>query len=96
LQIFKDIEKNGGFVKQIFKGTIQRKINENAQKEQDMFDTGKLVLLGTNKYPNEKDKMNNDLEIYPFLKVKKKETEIPPIIAKRLSEKLEKERIEKE
>jgi methylmalonyl-CoA mutase len=96
LQIFKDIEKNGGFVKQIFKGTIQRKINENAQKEQDMFDTGKLVLLGTNKYPNEKDKMNNDLEIYPFLKVKKKETEIQPIIAKRLSEKLEKERIEKE
>ena len=36
------------------------------------------------------------MEIYPFLKTNKKQTEIQPIIAKRLSEKLEKERIEKE
>ena len=96
LQIFKDIEKNGGFVSQLFKGTIQRKIHENAQKEQELFDSGELVLLGTNKYPNTNDEMNNELEIYPFLKTNKKQTEIQPIIAKRLSEKLEKERIEKE
>ena len=60
LQIFKDIEKNGGFVSQLFKGTIQRKIHENALKEQALFDSGELVLLGTNKYPNANDKMNND------------------------------------
>ena len=96
LQIFKDIEKNGGFVSQLFKRTIQRKIHENALKEQALFDSGELVLLGTNKYPNANDNMNNDMEIYPFLKTNKKQTEIQSIIAKRLSEKLEKERIEKE
>ncbi len=96
LHIFKDIEKNGGFVKQLFKGSIQRKINENAQKEQDLFDTGKLVLVGTNKYPDLKEKIGDDLEIYPFLKRKKKQTEIQPVLAKRLAEKVEKERIKKE
>ncbi|MEN8187855.1 MAG: methylmalonyl-CoA mutase family protein, partial [Bacteroidota bacterium] len=96
LLIFKDIEKSGGFVKQLFDGTIQRKIAENAKKEQVLFDSGKLVLLGTNKYPNPEDKMEDELEIYPFVNKKKHQTAIQPIIPKRLSEKLEKERMEKE
>ncbi len=96
LQIFKDIEKNGGFVKQLYKGTIQRKIHENAEKEQKLFDTGELVLLGTNKFTNTNDKMKEQLDIWPFIKINRKQTEIQPVIAKRLSEKLEKERIEKE
>ena len=37
---FKDIEENGGFLKQLNDGTIQRKIQESAQKEQDLFDSG--------------------------------------------------------
>ncbi len=96
LQIFKDIEKSGGFLKLLFKGTIQRKINENAQKEQGLFDTGELVLVGSNKYPDMEERMKNKLQIYPFMKIKTKQTVIQPIIAKRLAEKQEKKRIEKE
>jgi methylmalonyl-CoA mutase len=96
LEIFKDIEKTGGFVKQLFEGTIQRKINENAHKEQVQFDAGDLILLGTNKHPNMKDKMKDELKIYPFVRKKNIKTEIQPIIAKRLAEKVEKERMEKE
>ena len=95
LIIFKDIEKSGGFIKQLFEGTIQRKIEENAKKEQQLFDIGEFVLVGTNKYLNIKDQVSNDFEIYPFLKTKKKQTVIQPIIAKRLAEKIEKEHFNK-
>ena len=96
LEIFKDIEKSGGFLKQLKEGTIQRKIKEAAEKEQAQFDTGELVLLGTNKHPNLDDKMNDTIELYPFTKTKPRKTLIAPIVAKRLSEKIEKERLEKE
>lgn len=96
LELFKDIENSGGFLKQLFKGTIQRKISESAEKEQAQFDSGQEVLLGTNKHPNEKDKMKDELELYPFLKTKPRKTVIQPIIPKRLAEGIEKERLDKE
>src|SRR5690606_14370291 len=34
LELFKDIEKNGGLITQLIEGTIQRKIAESAEKEQ--------------------------------------------------------------
>ena len=96
LELFKDIEKNGGLISQLIDGTIQRKINESAQKEQELFDSGKEVLLGTNKYPNKNDQMKNDLELYPFIKQNARKTLITPIIEKRLAEKLEQERLSQE
>tara|TARA_R110000850_G_scaffold80947_1_gene173855 strand:+ start:140318 stop:141679 length:1362 start_codon:yes stop_codon:yes gene_type:complete len=96
LELFKDIELNGGFITQLVEGTIQRKINESAQKEQDLFDNGKEILLGTNKYPNKNDKMKHDLELYPFVKNNPRKTLITPIIEKRLAEKMEQERLNAE
>ena len=96
LAIFKDIEKGGGFLKQIKEGTIQRKIKESADKEQAQFDNGELVLLGTNKHPNMDDKMNDTIELYPFVKTKPRKTLIQPVIAKRLAEKMEQERLSDE
>ncbi|HTO36452.1 MAG TPA: methylmalonyl-CoA mutase subunit beta [Flavobacterium sp.] len=96
LELFKDIEKNGGLITQLIEGTIQRKISESAEKEQKMFDEGKEILLGTNKYPNKEDRMKHDLELFPFVKQNPRKTLITPIIKKRLAEKLEQERVEKE
>lgn len=96
LALFKDIEANGGFLKQLNEGIIKRKIQESADKEQELFDTGKEVLLGTNKYPNKQDKMKHDLELFPFVKVKPRKTLITPIIEKRLAEKTEQERLDLE
>jgi methylmalonyl-CoA mutase len=93
LVLFKDIEANGGFLKQLNEGIIKRKIQESADKEQELFDSGKEVLLGTNKYPNKDDKMKHDLELFPFVKVKPRKTLITPIIEKRLAEKIEQDRI---
>jgi methylmalonyl-CoA mutase len=96
LTLFKDIESNGGFLKLLNDGTIKKKIQESANKEQDLFDSKKEVLLGTNKYPNKEDKMKHDLELFPFVKIKPRKTLITPIIEKRLAEKLEQERLELE
>ncbi|MEZ7498837.1 methylmalonyl-CoA mutase subunit beta [Flavobacterium sp. Arc3] len=96
LTLFKDIEANGGFLKQLNEGIIKRKIQESADKEQELFDSGKEVLLGTNKYPNKDDKMKQDLELFPFVKVQPRKTLITPIIEKRLAEKVEQERLDLE
>lgn len=96
LIIFKEIEKSGGFLKQLKAGTIQRKIKENANKEQAQFDKGELVLLGINKYPNEQDTMKHELVKNPFAKKKSRKTLIIPVVAKRLSEVLELKRLKNE
>ena len=96
LELFKDVEANGGLITQLIEGTIQRKINESAQKEQELFDTGKEVLIGTNKYPNQNDSMKNELELFPFVKQNARKTLITPIIEKRLAEKVEQERLAQE
>lgn len=96
LTIFKDIEANGGFIQQLKANTIQKKIKENATKEQSDFDSGKITLLGTNKHPNKNDKMKHDLELFPFVKINPRKTLIQPIIEKRLAETLEQNRLKTE
>jgi len=96
LTLFKEIESNGGFINLLFNGTIQKKITESAQKEQEAFNSGKEILLGTNKYPNKNDAMKNDLELFPFMKQNPRKTVVVPIIEKRLAEKLEQERLDQE
>jgi methylmalonyl-CoA mutase len=90
------IDAEGGLISQLIEGTIQRKIKESADKEQEWLDTGKLVLIGTTKYPNPKDQMKNDLELYPFVKQNPRKTLVVPIIPRRLAEAIEQNRLEKE
>jgi len=96
LVIFKEIEKSGGFLHQLKEGTIQRKISENAQKEQVQFNAGTLVLLGTNKYPNEQDNMKHDIQVPTSVEQNPKKTLIIPIIQKRLAQELELKRLKDE
>lgn len=94
--LFKDIEKGGGFLNMLKKGIIQRKIKESAAKEQADFDKGTRVLVGTNKYPLPEEKMKNQLGGSPFLKTHIRKTLIEPIFERRLAEEMEKERLGKE
>ena len=83
-------------VKQLFSGTIQRKIRESAKKEQKQYDNEEIILLGINRYPKMEEKMGDELQLYPFVKKKKRKTLIGPIVGRRLAESHEKERLEKE
>ncbi len=96
LTLFKDIEAQGGFLKQLNEGVIKRKIQESADKEQELFDSNKEILVGSNKYINPTNKMKDKLELFPFLKIKPRKTLITPIFETRLSEKTEKNRLQEE
>ncbi|MEJ6792699.1 MAG: methylmalonyl-CoA mutase subunit beta [Lacinutrix sp.] len=96
LILFKDIENNGGFTSQLKKGLIQKKIKESATKEQDEFNNSNITLLGTNKHPNTSDRMKDNLELYPFLKINSRKTLIQPILERRLAETLEQNRLKAE
>ncbi|MFL1011910.1 methylmalonyl-CoA mutase subunit beta [Flavisericum labens] len=96
LNLFKEIEDQGGFLKQLKNGTIQRKIKESASKELEQFNNEEEILVGTNKYVNPNDQMKGELELYPFLKTNLRKTLIEPILEKRLTENLEQKRLKNE
>jgi len=96
LILFKIIEKEGGFLHQLKNHSIQNRIADTAKKQQESFSAKKTVLVGTNAFLNDKDKMSGELEIYPFVKKNPRKTLITPIIEKRLAEELEQNRLEHE
>lgn len=96
LLLFKSIEVNGGYLKQLKQHTIQKKIQESAKKEQELFENSEKVLVGTNKFQNANDKMKGSIELYPFLKTKPRKTLLQPILEKRLAEEVEQKRLEDE
>ena len=52
-----------------------------------------MYLEGTNKYPNDQDRMRHDLEKQPFVIKEARKTLLEPIIAKRLAEDSDKKRL---
>ncbi|MDR1877245.1 MAG: methylmalonyl-CoA mutase family protein [Flavobacteriaceae bacterium] len=52
-EFFLEIEKEGGYLRSLENGFTQKRIITQAQKEQEAFDTGKLILIGVNKFPKE-------------------------------------------
>lgn len=60
--MFKDIEAKGGFAKAIESGFVQEQIEKTSQKRDMDIATRKVVILGTNQYPNLSEKMNAKLE----------------------------------
>ncbi len=96
LLLFKDIEANGGFLKQLKYHTVHKKLKESAQKEQERFNTSQEILVGSNAYVNGSERMKDQLEVHPFGKQRPVKTLIEPILEKRLSEGLEKERLQTE
>jgi len=96
LEIFKNIESKGGYLALLKSHSIQKKIKDSANKEQQLFNDGNEILVGTNKYVNTNDRMKDDLELFPFVKTNPRKTLIEPIIEKRLAETLEQNRLKDE
>lgn len=96
LSLFKQLEASGGFLDALKAHTIQPKIKEQAKKEQERFDQGSDILVGSNGYQNNQEAMKDNLEVSPFMKFEAKKTLIEPILEKRLAESLEKKRLEHE
>ncbi len=89
LSLFKNIEESGGYLKQLKSGTIQKKIKESAEKEQELFDKEEIILTGANTFRNP-DEVMPELQKNPFLEKNVRKTLVSPIIKRRLCEKIEK------
>ena len=94
--IYEQIQAGGGFLTQLKEHKIQKKIKESADSQQQDFDDGIEILVGCNKYPNEADRMKDQLEKDPFMQKTVRKTLIEPILEKRLAEPLEKNRLDHE
>ncbi len=89
LSLFKNIEEGGGFLAQLKEGTVQRKIKESQQKEQELFDSEKIILTGSNKYQNSEEILPT-LQKPVFEPKNVRKTLLEPVIKRRLSEIIEK------
>ncbi|ARN77512.1 methylmalonyl-CoA mutase [Nonlabens spongiae] len=95
LELFKQLESAGGLISSLHEGSIQRKIKESADREQQALKHGDKVLVGATKYPNADQPLLKEYEILPFVKIEPRKTLIEPIVQKRLMEEKEKEEMRK-
>lgn len=96
LNLFKSIEKGGGFLKQLESHQIQKKIKEHHEKELSLFKNNRQLLIGTHAYKNPQEKIKSQLERNPFKKNKPKKTQIEPIVERRIATLWELKRFENE
>ena len=96
LTLFKSIEASGGWLKAIKNGTIQRKIKERHEKSVGELYALDSVVVGINKYADAAQKMKDQIELYPFQKMNPQKTLVAPIVARRLTQNIELERLNHE
>ncbi|WP_158961249.1 methylmalonyl-CoA mutase family protein [Myroides fluvii] len=96
LDIFKQIEKAEGLITSLHQGTIQRKVNESATKEQELFQANQEVLVGINALASAREQLHAQMELYPFVKQNPRKTLIVPLIERRLAEIIEQKRLTEE
>lgn len=96
LDIFKDIEKSGGFIQQLFDGKIQQKIQQQFKSSIEKLESRELKLVGVNQYENEEDNMKAQIEKDMFPSKKARKTLIKPIPTRRIAQELEKKRLSEE
>lgn len=67
-KLFLEMEENGGYSELLKTGWIQQKIHENAVKEQQWVEEGKIKLIGVNFYPK-LEKTKSVEELYNSAKI---------------------------
>jgi methylmalonyl-CoA mutase len=87
--LFKELDENGNLIDHLYSGLIQKKIKENAIKEQHDFDTCNEIIVGANRFINPSEKIKGQCDIDPFLSRNVK-TLIEPLVERRLASKIEK------
>lgn len=96
LTLFKSIEASGGWLKALKNGTLQRKIKERHEKAVHELESMDTVVVGINKYQDVHQKMKDHIELYPFQKMNPQKTLVAPIVARRLTQDIELQRIKNE
>ena len=62
-KLFLEIEEKGGFLACLKSGFIQKKLSESAAKRRNDIATRKTILLGTNQYPHNLEKISDTVDM---------------------------------
>ena len=93
--LFLEIENRGGFIKSFKDNFIQNLIEKTVQKRNMLVATGRQTILGTNKYPNENEKI--EVAAMPSISEENAtKSETKPLKPYRLAEEFEQVRIKTE
>jgi len=95
LELLKSLEQGGGLLAQLKAHTLQKKIRQSADREQEAFDAGRRVLVGSNRYPNPTDRMGHEMQRPTPVRAGRK-TLLEPLPLRRLAEAYEKNRLQHE
>jgi methylmalonyl-CoA mutase len=95
-EFFKQIEAQGGMIAALENGYIQTEIEKSQEQEQALFNEGRLPLLGTSIYPNKNEKLKQEVESALYAMPPTGATAIRPVVQRRLSEAMEKSRLDAE
>ena len=68
LEIFKDILSKGGYSECLRNGTIDAAIKEQAQKRSQLIKEGKQLVIGVNKFRNDKEDVHVDGSVVDHIK----------------------------
>ncbi|MDG1573258.1 methylmalonyl-CoA mutase subunit beta [Robiginitalea sp. M366] len=96
LELLKTLEKGGGLLAQLKTHQIQKKIRESHAREQEAFNAGERILVGSNAYPNPDDRMSGELERPVFPGKRGRKTLIEPLPLRRLAAGYEQKRMDDE
>jgi len=94
-KLFLEVEEKGGFLEALKAGFIQSKVGEMASKRRSDISRRKEVLLGTNQYPNLKEKFTEKGDLSRAFAAEKTDggTEVTPLSIARGAEEFEKLRL---
>ena len=95
---FTKISENGGLLEAMKTGSFQKELAASALKRKKNASSGKLVLLGTNKFPNTAEKASEYADVELTLAGRKRGDDLltEPVIEFRASEDIEKIRLQVE
>ena len=96
LMVFKEIEKNGGFISALEKNLIQKRVDESHKVEQELFNNNKEKLLGINIFADIDQKIKSEIKKSVLTNSTTRNTKIKPISEIRLAEEIELNRIKNE
>ena len=94
-KLFLEVEEKGGFLEALKAGFIQSKVEEMASKRRSDISKRKEVFLGTNQYPNLKEKLTEKADLTRAFATDKSDggTEVTPLRIARGAEEFEKLRL---
>ncbi len=94
-KLFLEVEDKGGFLEALKAGFIQSKVEEMASKRRSDISKRKEVFLGTNQYPNLKEKLTEKADLKRAFASEKSDggTEVTPLRIARGAEEFEKLRL---